>query len=1240
MNDPITLNYPETLPICKYRSEILDMLKKNQVIIVCGETGSGKTTQLPKMAMELGLGRDGRKIACTQPRRVAATSVADRVAKELGSATGQTVGYQHRFDRKLSDSTRIKFMTDGILLSETLNDPLLKAYDAIIIDEAHERSLNIDFLLGILKRIAPKRPDLKIIVSSATLDTEQFSGFFGNAPAISVPGRTFPVETRYMPCDGENETDLPRDVARAAREINPDDDILVFLPGERDIRETADKLKRDVDLRKSEIIPLYSSLPPGELMLAFKPCGRRKIVLATNVAETSLTIPGIKAVIDSGVARISRYIHRTRIQRLQIEPISKASARQRAGRCGRIAPGTCIRLYSEKDFLEREDYTPPEILRSSLAGVILTMLELRLGSIESFPFIDPPKPVMIREGLRELLELGAIRRDETSSGIRLTAIGRQLAKIPLQPRLSRMILAASQLATLPSALPVIAAMSCDDPRKRPMDEKEKADAAHAQWKVRTSDFLGTLELWKWWEGKSAASSATQMRKTATASYLSYPKMREWRELVFRLEGLCKRLRLDTVNDNGGPDAMHRALLTSLLGHIGKLDEETREYKGAHGMRFAIHPSSALSKRSGSSRTKGAPQWILAGEIVDTSRLFARNAAEIDPLWIEPAAGNLCRRSYYAPEWDARSGFARTKERVTLYGLVIADGRRRDLSRIDPPLARSLMILHGLVLGEFPDPPEKVRTNLAFLAELKRLSERRRDREIFDIDRICAHFENAIPKQIATAHELRKWLHCASPEELEKFRLKKSQWLPKSSGRDALYPDILNVGGTKIRLRYRHSPENPDEDGITCSIKRSEAPALQLWRHDWLVPGALPEKVSVLIGSLPSSVRRALPPLADTLAILMPLLKNESCRLSRALSDTIERRFAVKIDEDFFENAKLPDHLKIRFVVTDDDSGHPLASSRNLEEALERAGVGVKEAASATSGGNVKHTSWDFGKIESTPRENAARSSRMDIPLFRALHDEGDGVTLRFFKTEAGALGNHSQGVARLMFLDLTKNSPKSFRTKSLSFGAQLHLKSLRYEAEKIAAELFLKAIRVAAVDGLPKISSQEEYAARLREKRGEINSAHANITAVFADAIESACRSLSLSAGAGLPDDISDDIAMQIAWLVFPGFVSATPVEKLKLYPRFFKAIEKRIERAKADRTRDRSKISRFEPYWTQYRQYATSKQKDIADREAFAHYRWLLEEYRISLFAQEIKTTERVSPEVLARVWLEAVKQ
>ena len=919
MSDDNDFNYPGELPICEHRKDILALLKKNDVVIVCGDTGSGKTTQLPKMAMELGRGKNGRRIACTQPRRLAAVTVAERVAEELKSPVGGIIGYQHRFGRKVSDLTRVKFMTDGVLLAETRSDPFLRAYDTIIVDEAHERSLNVDFLLGILKRILEKRRDLKVIVSSATLDTERFSQFFGGAPTLSVPGRLFPIEIQYRePPDGE-EADLPREISAAIRTLPPNDDVLVFLPGERDIRETADYLQRSQFHRDDETIPLLASLPAAEQQRAFRLSEKRRVILATNVAETSVTIPGIRAVVDSGLARISRYVHRTQVQRLQIEPVSQASARQRAGRCGRLGPGTCIRLYSEKDFESREAYTPPEVLRSSLAGVILTMLDLRLGNIENFPFIDPPRPTMIREGLRELLELGAIRHD-ADHDIALTATGHKLARIPVEPRLARMLLAASQFATLPSALPIVAAMSCDDPKRRPVDEKEKADQAHAQFRVTGSDFLGTLKLWKWWDEKSKELSQTQLRKLAPKTYLSYPKMREWRDLVRQLTDLSKHLGLDIESDNGGPEALHRALLTGLLARIGHLDPETNDYRGAHALRFALHPSSALGKRRSSARpprqsgnkalgqSGNSPEWIVAGELVDTSRLFARNAAEIDVRWIEPLAGDIAKHSYRSPEWDAENGFVRATEQVTLYGLVIVPARRRDYSRIDPALSRQMFLFHGLVMGEFPHPPPLVRENAALIGEIKKRAERLRRPELFDANALVHHFDEAIPREIVSTRDLAKWLRVATDEEMSRFRLDKRQWLPKVGISSAAFPDSIRIGGVKLALSYRHTPDDPERDGITCTVRKSDAAVLKLWSADWLVPGALPEKLAFLLGVLPSSLRRVVAPISDTVAIIAPLLSPGEKPLVDAVREVLKTHNGIAIPATAWENVKYPPHL--------------------------------------------------------------------------------------------------------------------------------------------------------------------------------------------------------------------------------------------------------------------------------------------------------------------------------------------
>ena len=1232
----ITLRYPEELPISAHRVEIMDALRRSQAVIVCGDTGSGKTTQLPKMAMELGLGAHGRRIACTQPRRLAAVTVAERVAEELGCEVGATIGYQHRFAKKISDSTRVKFMTDGVLLAETRADPLLRAYDAIIVDEAHERTLNVDFLLGILKRILAKRRDLKVIVSSATLDSERFSAFFNGAPAISVPGRLYPIEIRYMDPPDREERDLARDVSAALATLPPKDDVLVFLPGERDIRETADHLRRTPSFAADDIIPLLASLPSSEQQRAFRLSPRRRVVLATNVAETSVTIPGIRAVIDSGLARISRYIYRTQVQRLQIEPVSQASAKQRAGRCGRLGPGTCVRLYSKEDFESREKYTPPEVLRSSLAGVILMMLDLGLGNIEEFPFIDPPKPTMVREGLKELLELGAIQHD-AEHDIALTKTGRRLARIPVEPRLARMLIAASEFATLPSAIPVVAAMSCDDPKRRPVEEREKADQAHAQFRRPGSDFLGTLALWNWWDEQSKTLSQSQLRKLAKKTYLSYPKMREWRDLSRQLAELSKRLGLDVESDNGGPDSLHRALMTGLLSRIGHLDPEEHDYRGAHALRFALHPSSVLTKKTRAPRPANheqrsanhAPEWIVAGELVDTSRLFARNAAVIDVRWIESIAADVVKRSYREPEWDAANGFVRATEQVTLYGLVIVPARRRDYSRIDPVVSRRLFILCGLVRREFPHPPREVRENSSVIAEMLRRAERMRRPELFDEDALAAHFDAAVPPEIVSARDLAKWLWSATDEEKSRFRLDRRKWLPKVGTSNSAFPDSLRIGQARLTLSYRHTPDDPTTDGITCTVAKADAGALALWNADWLVPGALPEKLAFLLSSLPSSLRRVVSPISDTVSILAPLLRPDDTPLADALRKLLRDHNGIIVPESAWANVKYPPHLMVRYRIKDED-GRIIADTRSLDEAL--AAAGASSGRKPLQGEAAKHVDWDFGAVAG---QVESRSGDWTLAHYPALSDCGDGVVVRLFKSAAEAARSHAAGVARLMCIRIAGKSRPTFQTKRLSLGAALYLKSIGYDSERIGSDILWSAVRASMVDGLPSVRDKDEFESRLKERRGAFAAAKAEIESLFASALDAAANCSDALARSNAAEDVADSIDTQLAWLVFPGFLRAVSPKRLRHYARYMKAIAVRVDRARSNPSGDRAKESRVAPFWERYREAAVSKDAKI-DRDALAEYRWMVEEFRVSVFAPEVRAAIPVSEKRLDAKWAE----
>ena len=1218
--DTPAFGYPPELPICAHREEILAAMRRAPAVVVCGDTGSGKTTQLPKMLLELGCGAKGRRIACTQPRRLAAVTVAERVAAELKETVGETVGYRHRFGRKTSDRTRITFMTDGVLLAETRRDPLLRAYDAIIIDEAHERSLNIDFLLGILRRILARRRDIKVVVSSATLDVERFAKFFGGAPAVTVPGRLFPVEVRYRPPSEDEELDLPRDVSAAVRELPPDGDILVFLPGERDIRETAERLARTQP--GDDIIPLLASLPAGEQQRAFSLSPRRRIVLATNVAETSVTIPGIRYVVDSGLARIPRYIHRTQVQRLQIEPVSQASARQRAGRCGRLGPGICLRLYSEEDFARRDVYTPPEILRTSLAGVILTMLDLRLGDIAAFPFIDPPRPVMVREGFRELIELGAICRDDAGEPT-LTPVGRKLAQIPVEPRLARMLLEASALATLPSALPVVAAMSCDDPRRRPVDEREKAAQAQAAFRRPGSDFLGTLALWRWWTAETAALSQSKARSLAKKTYLSYPKMREWRDLTNQLEQLCRKLGLDIASDNGGPDALHRALLTGLLGRIGTFDTETHDYRGAHGLRFSLHPSSTLAKGG---RRAAAPQWVMAGELVDTARLFARNAAAIDPRWIEPAAGALCRHHCHSPEWDPATGFVRAIEQVTLYGLVIVPARRCDFSRFDPAKAREIFIRRGLIDGDIPHAPAPVRENSALLDALRRLADKTRRPELFDEDRLFAHFDAIIPADVASVPALRKWLHVGVPP---RFRLRKQDWWPQAAATSRDFPEIIRIGDVRMSLTYRHTPDDESADGITCTVRRSDAAALRLWRADWLVPGALPEKLLWMLSVLPSAQRRTLSPLSDTVAGLMLHLKPGAEPLTDAVRRTVYGQWGIRIAPDAWDGARIPAHLRVRFRIRDDESGDIVGDSRDLDKALAQAGIAQASTATPT---DAKHTAWDFGPLD---EKVTGGQAGWRLEHFPALHDEGDCVTVRMYADTADAARAHAAGVARLYMLALGEKARIPIRKRDLPADAARRLADMDYPTERLADDILAGAVKETFVRDRPPVRDADEFARRMEEGRNARIEAQVEIGRLASDILAAAAGIAARTAdGSGVPEDTAAAVSTQLTWLVCRGFPRYVPLARLRHFARYLKGMAVRMERARNNPAADREREARVTPFWRRYVDAATRQTKGPFDTAALNDYRWLIEEYRISLFAQELHTSEPVSPKRLDALW------
>lgn len=1212
--------WPESLPVTRCLPEIEAAARSSQVVVVSGETGSGKTTQLPKLALAMGRAKGSRLIGCTQPRRLATVTVAMRLADELGDGVGGIVGYQHRFERKLSEETKIKFMTDGVLLSEARHDPLLRRYDTIIVDEAHERSLNIDFLLGIVKRILPKRRDLKVIISSATMDCGAFAGFFPDAKIVSVPGKTYPVEIRYRPPPEKEEYDLPREVALAVSSLPAEGDILVFLPGERDIRECAEALSLSTE---DDVIPLMASLPPAEQQRAFRPSAKRRIILSTNVAETSLTIPGVRHVVDSGLARISRYVHRTQISRLQIEPVSQASANQRAGRCGRVAPGICIRLYGEDDFCRREKFTPPEILRTSLAGVILQMADIGLGSISSFPFVTPPERQMIREGERLLLELGAITLAEDGEAI-LTQTGRKLASLPVGPRIGKMILAADREASLASVIPVAAFMACENPRLRPQEERNKAEAAHKRFKNDSSDFLSILALWKWWTRETESVSGNRARKLARANYLSYMKMRQWSDTVAEIRQNAKRLKLDAEQDTGGEEGFHRALLSGLLGRIGKLDRESGDYVGAGGVRFRIFPGSNLFKKS--------REWIVSGELLDISRLYAMDCAAIEPEWIEKAAAGILKRSYHSISWDAKNGFTRAMERITVYGLVVVEGRRCDYGRIDPDTSREIFLRDGIIGGLFPNPPKALQDNFAVIGEMKSIAQKERRPELFDEDGLLRFFDGAIPKGICSAHSLKKWLGGASRAETAAFRLKREEWIKNATCGE--YPDEIAVGGVKMHLTYSHSDDG-EKDGITCTVKARDAGALRKWRADWLVPGAIREKLFWMISYLPAQQRKILSPAEDTVSRLSTYLKKCDGPLKEALKRVLFENWGLTVKGDPWNEELMPSHLRVRYRITEDNGRRLVAQGRNLDEVLAKAGESVRGCEVWENKDKIC-TSWDFGAL---PVEETVLEGGWSVSAYPCIADRKTGVVLVKERSRAAAEAIHKEGVARLFLIAGGKRIPKGmFHAGRPPVEIALWLAAKGISASALDDDIAMGCAIGALFAEERQIRSKEAFEAIQKGAEARMRELSCEYAGLARSILEKASKAetvLEKKFGGGGPTP--DDARMQLDWLLFPGFFKKIPLSRLKSFPRYLDALLRRLEKASVNPGQDAKRLAGITPHWERYRAAATGGKLRQYDRKALVEYRWMVEEFRVSVFAQEVGTPAPVSAKRLDQKWSEA---
>jgi len=1286
--------YPEELPIVARREDIARAIAENPVVIVCGETGSGKTTQLPKICLELGRGVAGM-IGHTQPRRIAARTVAMRIASELSSPLGHAVGYKVRFSDKVSADTYIKVMTDGILLAETQGDRVLRAYDTLIIDEAHERSLNIDFLLGYVKELLQggrnERPDLKLIVTSATIDAERFSRHFGGAPVIEVSGRLYPVEVRYRPLgrpltpappsltpglsperrEEANVVPLPSGEGSRVREregsLEPslqsvpvkgrqsqmeadeeqdmvdgvldavDDlarqpgggDVLVFLPGEREIRETADAL-RGRALRGAEVLPLYGRLSLAEQERIFHPGGARRIVLATNVAETSLTVPGIRYVVDTGLARINRYSYRNKVEQLLTEPVSQASANQRAGRCGRVAAGVCIRLYSEEDYHARPQYSEPEILRSSLAAVILRMKALGLADVERFPFLDPPVPRMIADGYQLLSELGAV--DEANE---LTATGRRLARFPIDPRVARMILAAERENCLAEILVIAAVLEVNDPRERPFERAEAADRAHTRFHDEQSDFMSLLKLWDYFE--EAIGERKSNRKLAQDlrdQFLSQRRLREWRDVHRQLAALVGEMHMRVNEKPATYEQVHRALIAGLLGNVGSKSEEVGEYLGARGIKFSIFPGSGLRKKQ--------PRWVLAAELVETSRLYARCAARIDPEWVEAAAGDIVKRHYFDPHWEKERALVAAYERVTLYGLTLVPRRRVHYGPINPQEAREVFIRGALVAGEFATRAPFFEHNRRLVKEIEALEHKARRRDVLVNDEaIFAFYDGVIPDGIVNGAGFEHWREEAERANPRLLFMSRETLMRHAASdiTEAQFPTLVQAAGAELKLAYRFEPAHA-MDGVTATVPLHLLNQLEAEPFEWLVPGLIREKVAALFKAMPKGYRRHLvPPTQHVTAFLTEHEQRETSNeqresLSKAVARYAHRAAGEPVPANALDHAELPPHLRMNFRVID-EAGRELATGRDLAALKTQLGQAAQLTFAAAEPGIEKSgiRAWDFGEL---PATIAFTRGGRKLTGYPALVDEGESVAIRLFDTGGAAAESLRGGVRRLMTLALKEQVRQLDKSLPGFTQAALLLRAFA-PADELKDDLLLAIVDRAFIgeDDLPRSAKAfEELKQRARARLPAVRESGCRLFAAIAEEYQRAQQRLG-AAVKSAPQPAAD-IRGQIGRLVHKRFMSGTPWERLHDLPRYLKAAQMRLEKYPRYAERDAEHSAKIAAMWKRYEERAIKLRKAGESDPRLEDFRWRTEELRVSLFAQELKTSYPVSYKRLDKLWAE----
>ena len=1220
------VSYPEELPVSQRRQDILEVIRDNQVVIVAGETGSGKTTQLPKICLELGRGLRG-VIGHTQPRRLAARTVAERVAEELGTELGKVVGYKVRFTDQVGDDTLIKLMTDGILLAEIQSDRLLSRYDTLIIDEAHERSLNIDFILGYVKQLLPRRPDLKVIITSATIDPERFSRHFGDAPIVEVSGRTYPVETRYRPVidpedpDADPDRDQVQAIADAVDELCAEGpgDILVFLSGEREIRDTADALSKQ-DRRNTEILPLYARLSVGEQHRVFQRHTGRRIVLATNVAETSLTVPGIKYVIDPGNARISRYSHRLKVQRLPIEPISQASANQRKGRCGRVCEGICIRLYSEEDFESRPEFTEAEILRTNLASVILQMIAAGLGDIAAFPFIDPPDRRNINDGIGLLQELGALENGK------LTPIGRRLSQLPVDPRLARMVVAAEENGCVREVMVIAAALSIQDPRERPTEQQQQAQEQHARFADPDSDFISFLNLWNYLREQQKELSSNQFRKMCRAEFLNYLRVREWQDIYAQLRQVVKG---QGVSVNGGDidtKGIHLSLLAGLLSHLGMKDVVTKgvprkgpaEYLGARGAKFAIFPGSSLSRQQ--------PQWVMAAELVETSRLWARTVAKIEPEWAEKLGAHLVKRNYSEPHWEAKQGAVIATEKVTLYGLPIVAARRINYGRIDPEVSRELFIRHALVDGEWRTNHQFFHHNRKLLDDVEKLEDRVRRRDIkVDDETLFDFYDKRIGAEVVSVRHFDTWWKKTRREQPDLLTFDPDMLVNDTAGgiTEADYPDHWTQGGVQLPLTYRFEPGRRD-DGVTVRVP---LPVLGQVDGDglaWQIPGLRLELVTSLIKSLPKQIRRNFVPAPTFAKAVVDRIGADDQHVLAAVERELRTLSGVTVPREAWQLDQVPEHLKTTFHVVD-ERDRTLAEGKNLAAIKEDLKATMRAALSAAPNDIERTgvTTWDFGPL---PRTHRQAVTGYEVTTYPSLVDRGDHVDVKLLDSAAQQRAAMVLGTRRLLLLQLP--SPVKLIVRSLSNDAKLTLsRNPHGGVPALLADCVATAVdKLVADGGGPAFDRAGFEKLLVRARQGLNETALDVVNRVRRVLNEAQAAERQLAAARFAPDASVADIRAQLRELVHAHFAQEVGYQRLPDVERYLKAVQRRLDKLPENPQRDVQRTEEIAEITAEYRALVDTVPAGEPVEAPLRSIGWMIQELRVSYFAQTLGTAYPVS--------------